>query len=108
MDGNLNEVCAIATDGKLNLEQKLKISNLCRKIGSGTTQMAVLYQSLKQKAIHANSMIDTQKQQCNLTEKMKELKQTIQGSSSIDNASFADMVKRGCNDFVPPFIPCQA
>ena len=71
IEQNLNEVCAIAADGKLNSEQKMKISNLCRKIGSGTSQMAVLYQSLKQKAIHANSMIETLKQQCHLPDGKK-------------------------------------
>ena len=70
----------------------MKISNLCRKIGSGTSQMVVLYQALKQKVIHANSMIETLKQQRHLTEKMTELKQTTEGSISTENASFADMV----------------
>ena len=40
---NLLSNSAIAADGKLKSEQKMKISNLCRKIGSGTSQMAVLY-----------------------------------------------------------------
>ena len=102
IEQHLNEVCAIAADGKLNSEQKMKISNLCRKIGSGTSQMAVLYQSLKQKAIQVDSTIETLKQQCDLTEQMSEIKQRIQDTTSTENASFADMVKRGSNNFVRP------
>lgn len=74
---HLNEVCSIATDGKLNSDQKMKISNLCRKIGSGTSQMAVLYQSLKKKALQTYNMVEALKEKRDLTEHIAELKHTM-------------------------------
>ncbi|KAJ8722539.1 hypothetical protein PYW07_003719 [Mythimna separata] len=95
----LSEICTIASDGKLNSEQKLKISTLCRKVGNGTSEMAVQYQSLKQKAIQARILNEDLKQKCNLTDHILDLTKTIKDSST---ASFADMVKKGSNDFVRP------
>lgn len=98
----LNEVCSIATDGKLNSEQKLKVTNLCRKVESDTSQMAVLYQALKQKSHQALNIIDALKEKRNLTEQITELKQTIKDSGAVGTASFADMVKKRSSDFVRP------
>lgn len=42
----LNEICSVTESGKLNSEQKLKVSNLCRRVGHGTSQMINLYQSV--------------------------------------------------------------
>ncbi|XP_075990328.1 FH1/FH2 domain-containing protein 3-like [Anticarsia gemmatalis] len=98
----LNEVCSISTEGKLNSDQKLKISNLCRKVGKGTSEMAVLYQSLKQQALDLSSKNEALKEKCDLTEHILALKQTVQESSTVGNVSFADMVKKGANSFVRP------
>ena len=99
MEQQLNEVCSIATDGKLNSQQNLKISNLCRKIGS---KMAVLYQALKQKAFQAVNIIDDLKEKRSLSEQISELKHTIKASDAMGNTSFADMVKKGSNHVIRP------
>lgn len=102
IEKQLNEVCIIATEGKLNSEQKLRISNLSRKIGSGVSQMAVLYQSLKQKANQAIDIIDNLHEKRDLAEEIIELKETIKTSPATTNVSFADMVKKGSNDYIKP------
>lgn len=100
----LNEVCSIASEGKLNSEQKLRINNLCRKVGHGTSQMAVLYQALKQKAIVADVSIQTLNEKQELTERLSEIKQTIQETfeKSQETNSFADIVKKSKNHFLRP------
>ena len=65
-----NEFCSIATDDKLNSDQKMRISNLCRKIASGASQMAVLYQALKQQAQQDVNIIDELKEKRNLAEQI--------------------------------------
>ncbi|XP_022834360.1 uncharacterized protein LOC111362070 [Spodoptera litura] len=102
IEQQLNEVCSIATEGKLNSEQKLKITNLSRKIGSSVSQMAVLYQSLKQKSRLAINIIDDLKERRDLADQISEIKNTIKDSTGMgNNNSFADMVKKGKN-FVRP------
>lgn len=100
----LNEVCAISEAGKLNTEQKLRISNLCRKVGHGTSQMAVAYQSLKQKAVQAYSSIQTLQGDLKLSQELQDLKLSIQESAkpSTKGTSFADMVKKSPNNFIQP------
>lgn len=102
----LNEVCTIASEGKLNTDQKLKISNLCRKVGHGVAQMAVQYQSLKQRAIHTHTSLQALTEERDLTDCLQEIKRSIQESSvkqkSTATASFADMVKKGSNSFIQP------
>ena len=101
----LNEVCATASDGKLNSDQKLKISNLCRKIGHGVSQMAVHYQSLKSKAIQTHTALKTMTEARDLADCLTEMNRTIQESCSKQGASatsFADMVKKGSSSFVRP------
>lgn len=99
----LNEVCSIASDGKLNSDQKLKINNLCRKVGHGTSQMAVEYQALKQKTIQAHAHIQALKDRQNLSERLHDLRQSIEESSlPSSKASFADMVKKSTNNYIRP------
>lgn len=43
----LNDVCTIVSESKMNTEQKQKMNTFCRKIGKGTSEMAVHYESLK-------------------------------------------------------------
>lgn len=102
MEQQLNDVCSIATEGKLNSDQKLKISSLCRKIGSGASQMVVLYQALKQQAVEAVNIIDELKEKRSLSEQISELKHAIKDSDAMRNTSFADMVKKGSNNFIRP------
>ncbi|KAF9804245.1 hypothetical protein SFRURICE_020673 [Spodoptera frugiperda] len=103
IDQYLGEVCVIASESKLNSEQKMRISALCRKIGHGTSQMAVQYQSVKMKAVLANSTVQRLEDQINISQQLQELKTTI-GASIKPNtgSSFADMVKKGTNKFIQP------
>lgn len=101
----LNEVCSTAADGKLNSDQKLKINNLCRKIANGVGQMAVQYQSLKQKALITHTSLQALKEKQDLAACLTEFKQTIKESCTKEvsgSTSFADMVKKGSNSFVRP------
>lgn len=99
----LNEVCCIAAEGKMNTEQKLRINNLCRKVGHGTSQMAVQYQSLKLKTIQAHSSINTLQDQLDLSQRLQDLKVSIdQSAKPASGTSFADMVKKGTNNFIQP------
>ncbi|KAI8433609.1 hypothetical protein MSG28_015628 [Choristoneura fumiferana] len=77
----LNEVCSIASEGKLNAEQKLRINNLCRKVAHGTSQMAVHYQSVKLRTVQAHSSIQTLKSQLDLSQRLQDLKMSIDQSS---------------------------
>lgn len=98
----LNEVCAISAEGKLNSDQKLRINNLCRKVGHGTSQMAVKYQSLKQNALLVQASFQALTEKQDLSERLQDLKRSIQESSVSGNPSFADMVKRDTNSFIRP------
>lgn len=101
----LNEICTISGDGKLNSEQKLKISSISRTVLGGVSQMAVQYQSLKQKYISASTLINVLKEQTDVAAQIKDLKtcvQSVQSSSSPSSRSFADMVKKGDLPLVCP------
>lgn len=101
----LTEVCTISSEGgKLNTEQKLKIASNCRRVMGGISQMAVQYQSLKQKLISANSQIGYLNREQSITKQLHEIKNSIQTipASSGPNLSFADMVKKSNNTFICP------
>ncbi|XP_026331164.1 uncharacterized protein LOC113238556 [Hyposmocoma kahamanoa] len=100
----LNEICTIAGDGKLNTEQKLKISNISRSVLGGASQMAVQYQSLKQKYISASTLINASDEQVNIAAQLKDLKNCVQSvpRASPSNQSFADMVRKGGMPLVCP------
>lgn len=99
----LNEVCNIAADGKLNVDQKTRISSLCRKVGHGTSQLAVMYQSVKAKALQAHNTIKTLESQLDLSQQLQNLKLSIEDSTKpTQESSFADMVKKGANKFIQP------
>lgn len=105
IEHNLNEVCSIVGEGKMNSEQKLRINTLCRKVAHGTSQIAVQYQSLKQKTLQAHITIQTLKEKNELSQSLAEFKQTIQTTCSkpaTGNVSFSDMVKKGSNNFLRP------
>lgn len=102
IEQQLNEVHTITADSKLDSEQKLKISSLCRKIGYNASQMAVLYQSLKQKAVQVTDTIDNLQEKCKLTEHILGLKETIQKSCATRNELCAGMIKKDVNSTVRP------
>lgn len=99
----LNEICALS-EGKLNTEQKLRINGLCRKVAHGTSQMAVQYQSLKQKAIQTHTSLQNTTEKIDLSQRILDLKQCIEESSKpkMVTKSFADMVKRNSSSFIQP------
>lgn len=101
---HLNEVCLIASEGKLNTDQKLKINNLCRKVGHGTANLAVMYQSLKQKAIVANFTIQGLKENQDLANCLLDIKDTIVETrpKPVPAATFANAVKKSSNSFLRP------
>lgn len=99
----LNEACAIVTEGKMNSDQKLRVTNICRKIGSGTSQMAVLYQSLKQKTILAHHTIQHLQEQQDVSQSLRLFKEAVvEKMKPQQNNSFADMVKKGADKFIRP------
>ncbi|CAK1599201.1 unnamed protein product [Parnassius mnemosyne] len=99
----LNEVCSIATEGKLNSDQKMRISSLCRKVGQSTSQLVVQYMSLKMDATKAQTSIVSLQNQLDLSQKLQELKNSIEESSKPDSGtSFADMVKKGGQTLIRP------
>lgn len=100
----LKEVCAVSMEGKLNSDQKVRISNLCRKVSHGTSQIAVHYQSLKQKAIQTHMTLQALKDKVDLSQRIHDLQKTIEVSALPTNGatSFADMVKKSQNRFVQP------
>ncbi|XP_022837321.1 uncharacterized protein LOC111364627 [Spodoptera litura] len=101
----LQEICNISSEGKLNSEQKLKISNLCRKVSQGFTHVTVQYQALKNKALIQHYALQDLKEKNDLAVSLTQIKETIKESCSKSvpqNSSFADMVKKGTNNFVRP------
>ncbi|KAG7295390.1 hypothetical protein JYU34_022439 [Plutella xylostella] len=104
----LNEVCIISTEGKLNSDQKLRIATLCRKIGAGTSQMAVQYQSVKQHAISAQEKIEHLYEQGGVRKCLEALNTSIQDVckkqpiSTSSQPSFADVIKKGNNQVIRP------
>lgn len=102
IEQSLNEVCVIASEGKLNSEQKSKVQTLCRKVYHGTTQVALEYQSLSHKAIQLHTALLAQKEKQDLSQQLLDLKQSIQDSPRpVPTAvSFADIIKNGPNKYV--------
>lgn len=105
IDTILSEVCSIVADGKMNSEQKLRVTNLCRKVSHGTSQMAVLYQSLKQKSIQAHTTIQHLQVQQNVAESLcqfREVVETKMSRTESEGTSYANMVKKSADTFIRP------
>lgn len=103
IEQSLKEVCAIAAEGKLNMDQKLRINALCRKVSNGTSQMAVHYQSIKAKAVQYHNTIHMLENQLDLSQQLQNLKKTIgESMKPALGSSFADMVRKGANNYIQP------
>lgn len=102
IDSILNEVCCIVSEGKMNSDQKLRVSTLCRKVSSGTSQMAVLYQALKQKTILAHTTIQHLQVQQNVSNSIEQFKEVVETKLRSENASYANMVKKGSDNYIRP------
>ncbi|XP_028179233.1 uncharacterized protein LOC114366536 [Ostrinia furnacalis] len=104
----LKEICNISAEGKLNSDQKLRISNNSRKVISGVSQLAVQYQSLKQKYISAQTMINTLTEQkessAQLEDQIEDLKACIRSAPKAQqpNISFADVVRTSKSTIARP------
>nr|XP_049706814.1 uncharacterized protein LOC126056783 [Helicoverpa armigera] len=100
----LNEVSITVSEGKMNSEQKLRVTSLCRKVGYGVSQMAVQYQSLKHKALQNYATLQTLKENQDLASSLTEIKQELQDTlikHKPESTSFADMVK-GTKSLIRP------
>ncbi|PZC86861.1 hypothetical protein B5X24_HaOG201720 [Helicoverpa armigera] len=100
----LNEVSITVSEGKMNSEQKLRVTSLCRKVGHGVSQMAVQYQSLKHKAIQNYTTLQTLRENQDLAVSLTEIKQKLQETlikPKPESTSFADMVK-GTKNLIRP------
>lgn len=96
----LSEICSLS-EGKMNSEQKLRVHTLCRKVAHCTSQMAVQYQSIKQKTIQAHTSIQHLMEKNDLSKRIKDLTQSIEQTPKL--TSFADMVKKnGPSGFIQP------
>lgn len=103
IEQSLKEVCTIAAEGKLNTDQKLRINALCRKVSNGTSNMAILYQSIKGKAVQYYHAVQSLDNQLDLSLQLQNLKQTIDESvKPAQETSFAEMVRKGTNKFIQP------
>lgn len=99
----LNEVCSIVAEGKMNSDQKLRVSTLCRKVSSGTSQMAVLYQSLKQKTIVAHTTIQHLQDHQNVAHSLQQFKEVVEAKMTHSaDSSYANIVKKGSDSYVRP------
>lgn len=104
----LNDICSISSEGKLNSEQKLKISSISRTVMGGVSQLAVKYQSLKQKYISSQIIIQNYNDQKEISvqieDQLEGLKKCMQSAPNMaaQNTSFADVVKKGQNLIVRP------
>ncbi|KAJ8707735.1 hypothetical protein PYW07_011412 [Mythimna separata] len=106
----LHKVCSIAQEGKLNSDQKLKISSLTRNIGHSVSQMAVYYQDLKLKAKEVGSSVRAIREKYDLTNCLENFQHSIQTRiqenwtkpTKAEKVSFADMVKTNKNNFLRP------
>jgi hypothetical protein len=78
IDKCLNEICMVFCDGKINPDQKLRVTNLCSSIGRSTEQMAVKYQSLKQKALSNYSTLPSLKEDQKIKQALKNIKQSVE------------------------------
>ncbi|XP_022825373.1 uncharacterized protein LOC111355606 [Spodoptera litura] len=103
MDSILAEVCTIVSDGKMNSEQKTKVQNLCRNALKGTSEMAVAYQALKQKALLAHSTIQNLREQQTLAQSLQQFQAKISSSfKANETSSYANVVKKGADNYVRP------
>lgn len=100
----LNEICSTASDGKLNKEQTVRITNLCRSVNNASSELAVEYQSLKQKTIVAHTNLQALRDKIDLQKQLQDLKKSIDETSKPNTGrfSFADIVKKGDNEFIQP------
>lgn len=99
----LNEICSVVSESKMNSEQKLRVLNLCRKATGGTSQMAILYQSLKQKTVQAYTTVKHLQEEQNVAVTLQQFKETVEDKlKPSENTSFADMVKKSADKFVRP------
>ncbi|KAF9804244.1 hypothetical protein SFRURICE_020672 [Spodoptera frugiperda] len=93
----LSEVCTIVSEGKMNNDQKLRVTNLCRKVSHGTSQLAVQYQSLKQKTLQAHITIQHLQGRQDIADSIKEIKKAVETDRNTGSISYANVVKKGEN-----------
>lgn len=100
----LDEICRIANEGKLNKEQAIRINSICRNVDNSTTELAVEYQSLKEKTRLNHAALNFVREKLDLHQQIQDLKQSINESCKpvAGPVSFSDMVKKGTNEYIQP------
>lgn len=81
----------------MNNDQKLRVTNLCRKVSHGTSQLAVQYQSLKQKTLQAHVTIQHLQGRQDIADSIKEIKKAVETDRNTGSISYANVVKKGEN-----------
>lgn len=101
----LSEICTIVADGKMNTEQKLRVTNLCRKVSHGTSHLAVQYQSLKQKTLQAQVTTQHPQGRQDIADPIKEIKKAVEKDRNIGSVSYANVVKKRARFNTPSQFP---
>lgn len=105
IENSLSEICSTVSQVKMLADQKIRISNLCRKVTHGTSQMAVMYQALTLKTAQALDSIKTLQDSNDMALRLSEVKLAIQESCNKPTSTqtyYADMVKKGSNNYICP------
>ncbi|CAH0721929.1 unnamed protein product, partial [Brenthis ino] len=86
----------IKTEGfKQSLDQKLRVLSLCQKATRGTSQIAILYQSLKHKTMQAYNIKKHLQEEQDVAISLQQIKETVEYKLKPSaNRSFANIVKK--------------
>lgn len=105
IEHSLSEICSTLSQVKMLADQRVRISNLCRQVGHGTSQMAVMYQALTSKTTQAYNSLQSLRENNNIALRLSEVKEAIQESChkpTSTQTDYAAMVKKGTNDYLRP------
>ncbi|KAI5645700.1 hypothetical protein NE865_02367 [Phthorimaea operculella] len=100
IEQNITEICTIATESKLNMDQKSKIQHYCRKITQETSHILIEYQAAKQKAMTNFVALEASLEKEEIAECLNELKECLKETPQPKQStpSFADMVIKGSSN----------
>ncbi|KAI5635836.1 hypothetical protein NE865_11438 [Phthorimaea operculella] len=104
IEQHLAEICTIASESKLNMDQKNKIQHYCRKVTVETGHILIEYQAAKQKAMTNFVALEASLEKEELADRLSELKVCIKETAQPkpSSSSYADTVKIRSNTAVRP------
>ncbi|KAI5637921.1 hypothetical protein NE865_09296 [Phthorimaea operculella] len=105
IEQHLAEICTIASESKLNMDQKNKIQHYCRKVTLETGHILIEYQAAKQKAMTNFVALEASLEKEELADRLSELKVCIKETAQpkpSSSSSYADTVKIRSNTAVRP------